>query len=899
VDRVNEGQLIVNYTGHGSATLWDGQPPFLASNNDVTASWRNISRLPFVVAMNCLNGLFNQYIGEESLAEAMQRAPQGGAVAVWASSSDTSPSTQALVNQELFRLIFSGVYATLGEAVAAAKRVVTNTDLRKSWIFFGDPAMRLNGAPQPFVPLTEALPPPVPMTPVDSPDNAPHEAVTIKVAANGDLQAAIDSAKAGDTIQLDAGATFVGNFVLPAKTGRAYVTIRSATPDAALPGSDARIGPAQAPLLAQIRSSNEGAALATAPGAHHYRLLFLEFGPNPAGTGGIIELGDGSAAQHSLAGVPHDLEIDRVYLHGDTGRGQTRGISLNSAATTISNSYIADINAADAPSQAIAGWNGPGPYAIVNNYIEAAGENLRLGGGDTSIPNLVPSDVTLRLNDLHKPPVRLSQTWVIANLIALNNAERVTIDGNVFEFNGAAVQAGSAVLSMAPNPSGGTPWARVAHVAFTNNVVRHAPAGISILDPTRTVADLTVRNNVFLDLSVAYGGAGRFLQLNGGLDITIDHNTVFQDGRSAVYASGAATIGFVFTNNIIPDNGKAVMGEGTTAGIAAIQRYSPGAVWLGNVVAGAPASSYPSGNAYPASLAAAGLVNLAGGGYGLTASSPYRDTATDGANPGYDAFGLVAATKPPVVVPVLGTTPAPAAPLPVAANHGSATPVVAARPAQRNESHASPAVPAATGAAFSQAIAPPVASRALGAVSPSDPAVAASRPAVPIELAAPSDRGGMAFVAGPASINSRVGDDSTSRDETSESQAAAQAARARTEPSKAGRVRKLELMSTVASPYVTGTTIAVTAEPTDGVGPYQYQWRVFDGRMWSVPTDWSEFASFTWTPDTANAVPGIMVGVRSAGSHDDTPEAQSSIRLVVTPVRIVSPPLTGREEAKP
>ena len=74
--------------------------------------------------MNCLNGIFNPIFGEDdgaSLAEAMQRAPQGGAVAVWASSSSTPPATQALVNQELFRLIFSGAYATLGEAVAAAK----------------------------------------------------------------------------------------------------------------------------------------------------------------------------------------------------------------------------------------------------------------------------------------------------------------------------------------------------------------------------------------------------------------------------------------------------------------------------------------------------------------------------------------------------------------------------------------------------------------------------------------------------------------------------------------------------------------------------------------------------------------------------------------------------------
>ena len=143
---LNDGQLIVNYSGHGSTRLW-GRNGQLLTNDDVP-SLVNATRLPLVVAMNCLNGLFNGIYGEDSLAEALLRAPAGGAVAVWASSSLTAEATQALVNQELFRLIFGGTYATVGEAVAMAKRVVANQDLRRSWIFFGDPAMRLNGAPQ-------------------------------------------------------------------------------------------------------------------------------------------------------------------------------------------------------------------------------------------------------------------------------------------------------------------------------------------------------------------------------------------------------------------------------------------------------------------------------------------------------------------------------------------------------------------------------------------------------------------------------------------------------------------------------------------------------------------------------------------------------------------------------
>src|SRR2546426_9038147 len=100
----------------------------------------NGPRLPFVAAMTCLNGFFHSLFPEESMAEALVRAPNGGAIAVWASSTLTSPAGQIAMNQELFRLLFSGTNPTLGEAMAAAKKATTDGDVRRSWILFGDPA---------------------------------------------------------------------------------------------------------------------------------------------------------------------------------------------------------------------------------------------------------------------------------------------------------------------------------------------------------------------------------------------------------------------------------------------------------------------------------------------------------------------------------------------------------------------------------------------------------------------------------------------------------------------------------------------------------------------------------------------------------------------------------------
>ena len=77
------------------------------------------------------------------------------------------------------------------------------------------------------------------------------EAATVYVAAGGDLQAALDAAQPGDTILLEEGAEFVGAFVLPAKTGDQWITLRTAAPDTVLPPTGMRIKPSHAPLLAQ------------------------------------------------------------------------------------------------------------------------------------------------------------------------------------------------------------------------------------------------------------------------------------------------------------------------------------------------------------------------------------------------------------------------------------------------------------------------------------------------------------------------------------------------------------------------------------------------------------------------------------------------------------------------
>src|SRR6476469_4399016 len=107
------------------------------------------------------------------------------------------------------------------------------------------------------------------------------DAATLVVPAGGDLQAAINAAQPGDVITLAAGATYVGNFVLPNKGAITQpITIRSSAPDSLLPPAGVRITPAYAAQLPKIRSANSQSSLRTAPAANHWTLMFLEFQAN-------------------------------------------------------------------------------------------------------------------------------------------------------------------------------------------------------------------------------------------------------------------------------------------------------------------------------------------------------------------------------------------------------------------------------------------------------------------------------------------------------------------------------------------------------------------------------------------------------------------------------------------
>jgi hypothetical protein len=410
------------------------------------------------------------------------------------------------------------------------------------------------------------------------------------------------------------------------------------------------VTPADAVNMPKIVATSDSAITAM-PGSHHYRFVRIEIRPqDDRFVYNLVELGH---RETSAEAVPHHFVFDHCYVHGDPRRGGRRGIALNSAHTAIVGSHLSDFKEEGSDSQAIGGWNGPGPFLIEDNFLEAAGENLMFGGADPAIPNLVPSDIEIRDNRFSKKlswksgdPSYAGVAWSVKNLLELKNARRVVIEKNIFEFNWAASQNGFAILFTVRNQDGSAPWSTVEDVSFAGNVVRHVGSGVNLLGrdgdhPSQDTRRISIRDNLFYDVDgKRWGGSGTFLQVLAGVsDLMVEHNTVAQTGGILIADGQPPNRGFVFRDNILFHNAYGIAGSGVGVGDSALEHFFPGAVVTKNAfigpwptAGGATTSMYArsGGNFFPDSAEAAGLTGAQAGDYHLAASSRFRSAASDG-----------------------------------------------------------------------------------------------------------------------------------------------------------------------------------------------------------------------------------------------------------------------------
>jgi hypothetical protein len=379
---------------------------------------------------------------------------------------------------------------------------------------------------------------------------------TFQVRKGSDPQGAFDAAQPGDTIALEAGVAFRGNFILPKKTGSAWIVIRTSASDKDLPPAGTRVGARHFSVMPKLVSPNDSPAIQTAPGAHHYRFIGVEFSVAESVTrmSSIVAFG---GRQTSLRDVPSNLILDRCFVHGHRKADTFQGVLLNSASSAIVNSRISDIHVRGRDSQAILGYNGPGPFKISNNYLEAAGENIMFGGADPAIRDLVPSDIEIFGNHLFKPASwdaadasYAGTAWTQKAIVELKNAQRVLIRGNVLE-NMPGVK-GAALLLTPRNQGNTAPWSTVQDVSFRKNIVRNVAVGWKAQGTdegfrSRQLRRVLIRNNLWLEIRRSF-----FYAIGPIDDLVIDHNTALPVSYSAYHVEGAPPlIRFQLTNNII------------------------------------------------------------------------------------------------------------------------------------------------------------------------------------------------------------------------------------------------------------------------------------------------------------------------------------------------------------
>ena len=535
--------------------------------------------------------------------------------------------------------------------------------------------------------------------------DTPAPGKTWTVHAGDNLQQVLGKASCGDIVKLEAGATFSGNIVVPAKgcDDSHWIILRTSAPDSSLPPEGTRLTPCYAGVsslagrpqsncsstknvLAKIEFNGSGGSgpVTFSSGANHYRLIGLEV-TRTVSKAAVYEL-------IGFSGPADHIVFDRLWIHGTAQDESVRGILLGqSRYVAVVDSFFTDFHCVSksgtcADAQAICGGigDGPmGPYKIVNNFLEASGENIMFGGGRGTA---TPQDIEVRHNHMFKPMTWMrgqpgyvggknGDAFIVKNLFELKNAQRVLLDGNILENTwGGFTQVGFAILLTPKNPAG-CPVCQVTDVTIRYNSISHVGSGLQIanaLSDNGSPLDgqrYSIHDVVIDDIDGRkYAGPSEFAQVSVSAgapvlqNITINHITAFPSHMLLLIGDMVATStpmkNFVFTNSMVNAGSAPVWSTGGGPGNCAFhdkplitfKACFAGYTFAANAIIASssayPPTDWPDHNFFPASAAAVRFVNYNngnGGDYRLQASSPYKGKGTDGKDLGADVDAIQSA----------------------------------------------------------------------------------------------------------------------------------------------------------------------------------------------------------------------------------------------------------------
>ena len=511
----------------------------------------------------------------------------------------------------------------------------------------------------------------------------------IHVAAGADLQEAYEAARCGQVLLLAHGATWQGPFNFAAKNcpDTAWIWVMT---DGALPAEGSRIDPAA--------DRSQMATFTVSPGASpstfgdHLRFVGIAWTKQPGHA--LTEWGklDGG----------NKVIFDRNYFHGNAREETRRALGIsNSNYVALIDSYVDEIHCialtgSCLESQAISGGldsKASGPFKIVNNFLEAASQNIFFGGGAASF---APCDIEIRRNDLYKQlswnpmdPSFGGVKYVVKNHFELKNACRVLFEGNTAENNwGGFTQSGFSVVigpknqaaqgvSVCPNCQTHDITMRYNHFSTTGGTFEIGTGTSDTGGWAMAAYGYSIHDDLFEHVQYAecYECGNNTGQLGSGYsaknpppaslilhDVLVNHITVVTDafprggakGETAMLVLNGPPAGnpthtpqirnvqwmnSIFasgSNGFFPSGGGA---DNCSVGKKTLERMIA-ACWAGvsgftgNVVVGAPGETiWPSGN-----LFAATWQHIQFGGsslaYALSSDSLFRGRALDGLDPG-------------------------------------------------------------------------------------------------------------------------------------------------------------------------------------------------------------------------------------------------------------------------
>ena len=467
-----------------------------------------------------------------------------------------------------------------------------------------------NSAPITVQPATSvAVLPELPRSEPVVPSNLSSLACTVNVPAGG-LQAAINAARGGAVLCLTG--THSGNFTVPARTDAGWVVIRSA---GTIPAG--RIRPSTAGSLAKIVTPNAAFALKFQTRSVRTLVFGVEISSTATVTTetvALVEVGTGN--ETAVSDLPTDIAFDRVYIHGWSNRPVRRAFALNGGAQTVVNSWCSEIHSG-LDSQCVISWNGSGPFLIADNTLEAASENIMLGGADSRIPGVIASDVTIRRNHIAKPIAWKGLGWNVKTLIETKAGARVLIEQNVLDGSWLEGQTGYAMVLKSTNQNGSCRWCSSYDWTIRRNLIRNVGAGVTFggrADGTQT--DSSNRRMVFeenwvepINVGQYTGDARPIMFTRDNSDIVIRKN-VFEGGAAAVAVlfdgSGNPARNVTITNNVMPRGSYGLFTGGSSEGLPSWTNGPTGTkTWNGNALIGSLTVVYPAGTSWHSSLASA------------------------------------------------------------------------------------------------------------------------------------------------------------------------------------------------------------------------------------------------------------------------------------------------------